>query len=202
MSDVRQRRQQQTRDRLLSAAALVFAREGYHGASIPQIAREADVSTGAIYANFPGKEGLFLAMMARQVEAGAAGRADAVAAGGDRDELLGRMTREWTETVDQQPDLVLLMAEFWLYAVRHPDLGDLLAAVLGQVRANLAGTISSTLDELGDARVTELAAAVQALAYGFAMQRVAEPDAIDPDGFARAVAWLIAGAAGPAPSEA
>lgn len=192
---VRQRRRQQTRERLLAAAASVFAREGYHGASIPQIAREAEVSTGAIYANFPGKEALFLAMMATQIEEGAAGREDVVAAGGDRDELLARMTEDWTRTVDERPELVLLMAEFWLYAVRHPELGDLLALVLGQVRANLGGTIAATLAELDEARVPELAVAVQALAYGFAMQRTADPDGTDPAGFERAVGWLIAGAA-------
>ncbi|MGD1058555.1 MAG: helix-turn-helix domain-containing protein, partial [Solirubrobacteraceae bacterium] len=49
-----------TRERLLVAARSVFARSGFHGASVDEIASEAGFSTGALYSNFGGKEDLFL----------------------------------------------------------------------------------------------------------------------------------------------
>ena len=64
----RRERQEQTRELLLDAAAMVFARRGYHEASVEEIASEAGFSTGAVYSNFSGKEELFLALADREVE--------------------------------------------------------------------------------------------------------------------------------------
>ena len=57
---------QRTRDQLIDSAAKVFAERGYHAASIDEIAEDAGFSKGAVYANFPTKEQLFLAVMDRQ----------------------------------------------------------------------------------------------------------------------------------------
>jgi len=59
----RRDRQRQTREALIFAARAVFAREGYHGANLDLIAREAGFSKGAVYSNFAGKAALFLAVM-------------------------------------------------------------------------------------------------------------------------------------------
>jgi AcrR family transcriptional regulator len=52
-----------TRDRLLAAAAAVFAEKGYDGAGVQEIARRAGFTTGAIYGRFRGKAELLLAAM-------------------------------------------------------------------------------------------------------------------------------------------
>jgi AcrR family transcriptional regulator len=52
-----------TRDRLLTAAAQVFAEKGYDGAGVQEIARRAGFTTGAIYGRFRGKAQLLLAAM-------------------------------------------------------------------------------------------------------------------------------------------
>ena len=46
---------EETRERLLDAAARVFELKGYEGATVAQIAREAGVSSGAIYAHYASK---------------------------------------------------------------------------------------------------------------------------------------------------
>src|SRR4051794_24769266 len=56
-------RQARTRARLLEAAAKVFARRGFHAASVDEVAGEAGYSTGALYHQFKGKEDLFLALL-------------------------------------------------------------------------------------------------------------------------------------------
>ena len=48
-------------ERLLEAAIDVFAERGFEGATVAQVARRADLTTGAIYARWPGKRELFLA---------------------------------------------------------------------------------------------------------------------------------------------
>lgn len=56
-------RKQETREALVVAALLAFARDGYHGASLEGIATDAGYSKGAIYSNFDGKADLFLAVL-------------------------------------------------------------------------------------------------------------------------------------------
>lgn len=65
----RQESQQQTREALIVAARAVFARDGYHGANLELIAREAGFSKGAVYSNFEGKATLFLAVADANLEA-------------------------------------------------------------------------------------------------------------------------------------
>jgi TetR/AcrR family transcriptional regulator, mexJK operon transcriptional repressor len=47
-------------DQVLAGARLVFLRDGYEGASVDDIAREAGVSKATLYAYFPDKRLLFL----------------------------------------------------------------------------------------------------------------------------------------------
>ncbi|MEU8381708.1 TetR/AcrR family transcriptional regulator [Streptosporangium sp. NPDC048865] len=65
----RAEQKRETRDALTVAALVVFARDGYHGASLAGIANEAGFSKGAVYSNFEGKAELFLAAMDHNLEA-------------------------------------------------------------------------------------------------------------------------------------
>src|SRR6266540_3195196 len=64
---IREEQRALTRARLLEAAGSVFARRGFHAASLDEVAREAGATTGAIYSNFEGKEDLFLAVFEEHV---------------------------------------------------------------------------------------------------------------------------------------
>lgn len=61
MSDAAASGDDPTRDRLIAAAAAVFAEKGYDGAGVQEIARRAGFTTGAIYGRFRGKAELLLA---------------------------------------------------------------------------------------------------------------------------------------------
>jgi AcrR family transcriptional regulator len=54
-----------TRDRLVEAAAAVFAERGYDGAGVQEIARRAGLTTGAIYGRFTGKAELLREVIER-----------------------------------------------------------------------------------------------------------------------------------------
>ena len=194
MVGIRQQRQQRTRETLLDAATTVFAGHGYAAASIPRIAREAGMSTGAIYANFTGKQQLFLAMMRRVVEAGADSRRRTADGTDDHGELIERMVTTWTSTVDTAPDVVLLMAEFWLYALRNPPHGEAIAELLTDVRANIVTNIVDS-GVIEDADLAErVATAIQAMSYGYAMQRLVDEDSVSPMRLVESVGWILRGA--------
>lgn len=50
---------------LLAAAAGVFAQQGYHAATIAEVAKRARVATGTFYLYFPSKEQCFAQLIAR-----------------------------------------------------------------------------------------------------------------------------------------
>lgn len=52
-----------TRDGLIATARVLFAEHGYDGASVEGILERADVSRGALYHHFTGKEDLFVAVL-------------------------------------------------------------------------------------------------------------------------------------------
>jgi len=55
----RQREREAHRRELVEAAERVFVREGYHGATVDQIAQEAEFAVGTLYNFFKGKDDLY-----------------------------------------------------------------------------------------------------------------------------------------------
>ena len=52
----REEQKQNTREKLLTAAALCFAEKGYAGCSIADIAQRGKVAQGTMYVHFKNKE--------------------------------------------------------------------------------------------------------------------------------------------------
>lgn len=64
-----QRRRQKdkvSRAHILDAAERVFGRKGFHGATLKEVADQAEFSVGALYAFFEGKDDLFAQVLDRQ----------------------------------------------------------------------------------------------------------------------------------------
>ncbi|MET0902762.1 MAG: helix-turn-helix domain-containing protein [Acidimicrobiales bacterium] len=116
------RRRQQTRDALIAAATEVFARRGFEGAALEEIAETAGFTRGAIYKNFDGKEDLFFAVADRLNEQIIeAFRAIAPAAAGDAAWDISRLADLWRASVSDFPDLFAIGKEYELYVLRNPD---------------------------------------------------------------------------------
>lgn len=199
----REERKAETRAALLDAAGRVFARRGYHAASVEEVADEAGYSTGALYSNFEGKEDLFLALLQHEIERQTEGVAAAVAERGSIDERARGGAEYWVEFLDREPELVLLFMEFWAYAVRNPEIRSRFAARYAEVRASLARIIDEGARELGvelSRPPEQLAAAIDALADGFALQKLADPDSVPDELFGDALTMLLEGARRGAPS--
>ncbi|WIM86333.1 TetR/AcrR family transcriptional regulator [Candidatus Mycobacterium wuenschmannii] len=67
----KQDRATQTRNRILDAAAHVFAEYGYRAGTTNRIAEGAEVSIGSLYQYFPNKDAILHALMDAHVDAGA-----------------------------------------------------------------------------------------------------------------------------------
>jgi AcrR family transcriptional regulator len=190
-----------TRERLLLAARRVFARHGFHAASVEEIASEAGFSTGALYSNFDGKEDLFLVLMDREIDEHAREIADAVGARASVSERATGGARQWMTMIEREPEVLLLFMEFWAYGVRDAGVRPKVAARFAQVRELLTRLIADGVREFDlelDIPAEQLAIAIDALADGIARQKLADPDAVPDDLMGRVLSLLLAGATRPA----
>lgn len=157
--------QARTREDLLDAAQEVFAARGFHGASVADVAKAAHRTKGAVYANFAGKEELFLAVLDRHI-------ARASGSGPDRPEPFDRV---WG----------LLALEAVLYAVREaPDLLREFAERYRRVDELNADRLRAHGAAPAD-RVEALAIARSALGEGLMIRHLVEPGRVDRDVVAR-----------------
>jgi AcrR family transcriptional regulator len=190
-----------TRERLLVAARRVFARSGFHGASVEEIASEAGFSTGALYSNFGGKEDLFLVLMEREIDEHAREIADAVSARASVSERATGGARQWMTMIEREPDVLLLFMEFWAYGVRDAGVRPKVAARFAQVRELLTRLIADGVREFDlelDIPAEQLAVAIDALADGIARQKLADPEAVPDDLMGKVLSLLLSGATRPA----
>ena len=190
----RDERRAQTRERLLDAAAEVFNRLGYHGASLEAVAEAAGYTKGAVYSNFASKTELFLALAERR---GVAANLDA-----QREQFIATPLADF---IDGMGELLraqaardetwdVLTIEVWLAAMRDPALRAIMANGYREMRAEFAPLIAPKLAEEGIETPfsgAELGTLVSALGSGLILQYYLEPEAIDPDLLSRALRRLL-----------
>ena len=190
----RKEAQEQTRERVVAAAAKVFARRGYHRATVDEIASEAGFTFGALYSNFAGKQELFLAIADRQVEQRAGEfRAIAEVAEGEGD-ASSEAAAQFRNVLEADPDWPLLFYEFWSLSVRNPELQGELAKRRDAIRDALAETLERVAKRHGfELRFPApvLATAIAASLNGLAFERAADPKALPDDVFAEFVTAVL-----------
>jgi AcrR family transcriptional regulator len=190
----------QTRERLIDTAARVFARRGYHAATLDEVAREAGYSTGAVYSNFSGKEDLFLALADRQIGGRAEqARAVAEAAGqadtsGDAKGLQEAIAKWFRSFIEDNAEWPLLFYEFWSYGVRSPHL----RAEFEERRRAARDAIARPLADAAAAQGLKLryppeqvAAALSGVINGLAFERTVDPETLSETVAAFAVSTVI-----------
>jgi len=192
----REERRELTRAQLLDAAERVFAREGLRGASIETIAEEAGYSHGAIYSNFKGKEDLFLVLVEERIDA----RLAQVYAAADDELSRGseplEAARRYVSILQHERDAVLLLVDFWNQAVRDPAAAAKFAERHARMRTLIGRMVEGVAHDAGLELALprdQVATALIALTNGFAIERLADPDAAPDEFFAHAIAALVRG---------
>jgi AcrR family transcriptional regulator len=184
----------QTRQRLLKAAGEVFALRGYDRASLDDVAAAADLTKGAVYSSFAGKDDLFYALMRERVDE----RLALVTAAVERQATVRDTTRDagrgLAQLMSSQRDWHLLFIEFWARAVRDPELHDEFARERRSVRGLIARFLEARAAEAKvnlPAPADQLAVVVLALSNGIAIEHLADPDTVDPSTFGVALGLLL-----------
>ena len=102
------------REQIVEAAARVFARNGYSNAVVADIAVEANIGKGTVYAYFKSKEDLFFAVFEwfqKKTEIAATVRVSAL--GGGAADRLKALNDTLMGLWDEIKDVFVLVMEFW-----------------------------------------------------------------------------------------
>jgi AcrR family transcriptional regulator len=173
------------REQLLDVALEVFARAGYHGASMNDVAEAAGVTKPVLYQHFESKRELYQALLdevgARLVGAitsATAGTTD----GREQTELGFRAYFRW---VAEDHDSFRLV--YGSGARRDEEFNRAVRRVTAAAAAAIAPLIAADIDD--EHRLT-LAHAIVGLAEGASRRLVERGDVFDPDEVARQVSDL------------
>ena len=190
-------RKAETRQRLLDAAADLFATKGVHAVSVDALASAADRTSGAVYAHFGGKEGVLAALLERWSGQAAADIAAELDAATDVDDRLAAVWRRFVDggagvagpsSVGDRGDAWLLLEhELWLHAARTPEVADDLADRFARGRAGMGSAFAAWAAEEAGGGASDppvppdqLAVLAMGLLFGLEMQRRVDPAAV-PD---------------------
>ncbi|MEV8218508.1 TetR/AcrR family transcriptional regulator [Microbacterium sp. NPDC077391] len=148
MSTTRSR--ENTRARLLEAAAQVFAEMGLEGATVEAVCERAGFTRGAFYSNFESKDALFLELAASVGEGRLQAVRERVSA------LVGQNAIDDCDPADLVQQImdsgaddrvgVMMMSEIRIRALRDPGFG---AAYLAQ-EDEMVGSIAAIIQEIVD----------------------------------------------------
>jgi AcrR family transcriptional regulator len=179
---------ERTKDRLLAAAAELFAQRGVNGTSVEQIAERAGYTRGAFYGNFEDKHELVVALLAQRRSQ------EAVEVAALEGDVMARL-KEWhAARAEHLPEWFALRTELTLYALRNPDsrlsAGENERAARELIEASVRATFAARGVE-PPADPAFLALIIHALEDGLLRQRYLSPDGTSDTVIADAVELLL-----------
>ena len=138
---------QDKRTQIIEAATRLFARRGYAGANISQIAAEAGIGKGTIYEYFASKEDLFFAVFEWYMQAsGKQASVKVSALGGSATDRLLALSDSILGLWDDIEDVFTLTMEFWA-ASASSQIRDRFKAAFRELYAEFRHIVVSLLHE-------------------------------------------------------
>lgn len=182
-------RRAETRQRLLDAAAELFAERGIEASSIDAIAERAHRTSGAIYDHFDGKEGLLFALLEGWVDDVAVVIGAELATATSLEERLATIWRNVSDPPTGGGRWIALEHELWSYAARNDTARDHLArryraawAGVHEAFAGWDGSDGSHADgSHGPNGAGSVGPALIGMLLGLEMMRRVDPDAVTDD---------------------
>jgi len=175
-----------TRSRFLQAAEKIFARDGFDAAKLEEIAAAAGYTRGAFYANFNSKEDLFLVLLEREITARIEKMRRHVESYAAPAEKLRALRDFWLDMcLDRRWSLLVL--EFKLFAVRHPDVKARLTAMHRRLVSPGVELLQSIMSSLGRQNFSAYAVGMAffALSNGLTVENILDRTGMPEDSVRR-----------------
>jgi AcrR family transcriptional regulator len=177
-----ERRRAMTRQHLLDAAAIVFARNGFHGSTLDEVAATAGFTKGAVYSNFKSKDDLFLELLDDRIDRQFAIVSEVLESGShDAADQFPRIREVLRSDMFWDESFITLWLEFVLYARRNPEAEAKLTASVQRSRAQVEALIQHEYAIIGvrpNYPTRDLAEISLALISGLAIDRLVNPSVV------------------------
>lgn len=184
----------ETRKRLLAAARRVFLRQGFHGASLEQVAEEAGFTKGAVYSRFESKADLFLALLDERITETEREFERVAAEGMNVREFSEEFARRRMPWLRRERDWFLLNIEFLVHAMRDPKLRRQYAQRRKAGREAFGRLVANAPDAeelpISPAEVVLMGAIY---ANGLGLEMVVSPEEVPEDFYERITTYLFRG---------
>jgi AcrR family transcriptional regulator len=174
-----------TRELVLDSASVIFRRDGFHQASIDEIAEEAGFSRGAVYSSFANKEDFFLALHDREAQKSVQLIAERLLEDGTLEDAARTAARTFYERHLADPEWSLLMAEFSVHAARNPDVArrfreqdQLWREASTRLIAEICARECVRCDER---EANEVVTAMMAIGCGITLEQQVAPDTVSQE---------------------
>ena len=189
-----------TRARLVAAAATVFARLGFAGASLEDVADEAGLTKGAVYSNFESKDDLIKAVLHDRLDEPARAIPALVSDELSIEDRAARAAELFVRQMEQDREAALLNLEFSMYLARNPEMVSRFSEGARELRRTMARAMEERASRDGVPLPLDsdtLVAGVFALGQGIALARLSDPDSAPEDLFGRMLALVMSSSAAP-----
>lgn len=176
----RQVRAEVTRERVLTAAAHVFAEYGYAAGTTNRIAEHARISIGSLYQYFPNKDAILAELMVRHIDRGTWTRADQLdLSAGSLEATVRALVSDAIDNHRDDPQLLRIMIE-------EASFSQELLDTIDRHGRNRVGQLRDLLARHPDVRVRDLDTAAELIVFTVEMNThklMADPRAIPVETF-------------------
>lgn len=165
------------RQQILEAARICFLRNGFHATTMQDIFAQSEMSAGAVYLYFAGKEEIVTVIAHEAITEVSAALLPLIEAPGAPAPLFDVLAAAVTglERLDTERGLPRIALQVWGEAIRSPELTRDVQDIVGSVVALMTRLVERHRDHgslPADVPVEETARALMGLIPGFIVQRV------------------------------
>jgi AcrR family transcriptional regulator len=192
----RAERRARTRTELVDAAERLFTAQGFHATSLDSVAAEAGYTKGAVYSNFASKEDLFFAVYERRLDRRVAEFEAIFETAPTALDGLRQASRTAAPRSDRQDGWLAVFFEFWAHVLRHEELRGRFASLHRRIVAPLETALLRHAEETGvplPEDPQKMAVARYAMELGLQLERLTQPELVDPELGARMLTLSIDG---------
>lgn len=176
-----QQRSEETRNRILEAANLLFSKNGYDATGVAEICQAAGISKGAFYHHYPTKQAVFLASMEHWLVNLNQGFRLTRQETRDIPEAM-KLMAELVGSIFQAADIRLsIFLEFWVQAYRDPVIWQSAISPYRRYQSYFAEMIREGIEQgsLRNVDPDHASRALVSLSLGLLMQALFDPTSTD-----------------------
>lgn len=168
-------------DQILDAALELFARKGFHAASMDDLVAESGLSKGSLYWYFESKDDIVFGVLKRMFEHELGELDELIAQEGPARPRLMRLVEQLAEEIHRMERQMPLVYEFYAVLSRRPEVREYLQAYFRRYKELLARLLRQgvTAGEIREHDVERTALSLAGVLEGVTLLWAVDPDDVD-----------------------